>query len=255
MYAFFFAKKIFYNLNLFLYRLGLSGMGVLNFQDSYISGEYYFLEKYLGDGLSGVVFDVGANVGNFSKSVNKINDQLDIYAFEPHPINFKKLRSINMGSRFHPIESAVGDVDGQLEIFDYNDNDGSSHASLYREVIEEIRHSESVFHTVPVKTLASFFAANNIHEVKLLKIDVEGHELPVLKGLGSYLANGAVKAIHFEFNEMNVFSRVFFKDFVELLSGYDLYRLLPNDMLPLKNYKPYQFEIFAYQNIVAIYKN
>ena len=118
IYAFFFAKKFFYNLNLFLYRLGLSGMGVLNFQDSYISGEHYFLETYFGDGLSGVVFDVGANVGNFSKSVSKINDQLDIYAFEPHPINFKKLSSIHIGSKFHPVQSAVGDVDGEIEIFD-----------------------------------------------------------------------------------------------------------------------------------------
>ena len=108
---------------------------------------------------------------------------------------------------------------------------------------------------MPVITLSSFFAANNIYEVKLLKIDVEGHELPVLKGLGSHLSNGSVKAIHFEFNEMNVFSRAFFRDFVQLLSSYDLYRLLPNDMLPLKNYKPYLLEIFAYQNIVAIYKN
>lgn len=66
------------------------------------------------------------------------------------------------------------------------------------------------------------------------------------------IANRKIKAIHFEFNEMNVHSRAFFRDFWNLLDGYRFYRLLPNEMLEIKTYHPLYCEVFAYQNIVAI---
>ena len=85
----------------------------------------------------------------------------------------------------------------------------------------------------------------------LLKIDTEGHELEVLKGFEPYIRQNKVDLIHFEFNEMNVASRVFFKDFWEFLPNYDFYRMLQDGLIPIKNYNPVYCEIFAYQNIVA----
>ena len=61
-----------------------------------------------------------------------------------------------------------------------------------------------------------------------------------------------IDLIHFEFNEMNVASRIFFKDFYDLLKGYRFYRMLPDGLIDLGEYKAYQMEIFGYQNIVAI---
>ena len=88
-----------------------------------------------------------------------------------------------------------------------------------------------------------------------MKIDTEGNELEVIRGCAKSIALGKIKIIHFEFNEMNIAARVFFKDFWDILSEYDFYRLLPNGMMRIKKYDPLFCEIFAYQNIVAIYKN
>lgn len=86
----------------------------------------------------------------------------------------------------------------------------------------------------------------------MLKIDTEGHELNVLKGARLTIAKGMVDVIQIEFNEMNVISRTFFKDIIDILPGYDFYRLLPDGLLPLGAYKILDFEIFAFQNIVAL---
>lgn len=83
---------------------------------------------------------------------------------------------------------------------------------------------------------------------------MEGNELAVLKGGEKSISEGKIKAIHFEFNEMNVSSRVFFRDFWKLLKDYQIYRLLPREMLEINHYSPLTCEIFAYQNIVAILK-
>jgi len=74
----------------------------------------------------------------------------------------------------------------------------------------------------------------------------------VLRGGIKTLKKKKIKAIHFEFNEMNVVSRCFFRDFWKILDQYKFYRLLPNGMLEIRNYTPLSCEIFAYQNIVAI---
>jgi hypothetical protein len=73
----------------------------------------------------------------------------------------------------------------------------------------------------------------------------------VLHGAEGLLKTGRIKIIQFEFNEMNLVSRVFMRDFVELLQDYKFFRLLPSGMLSL-SYTPLTSELFAYQNIIAI---
>ena len=45
VYVFLFARPFFLRLNKLLYRLSLSGLGILNYKTSKISGEKYFIEK------------------------------------------------------------------------------------------------------------------------------------------------------------------------------------------------------------------
>ena len=88
--------------------------------------------------------------------------------------------------------------------------------------------------------------------IKFIKIDTEGSELKVLRGATHMLQTGRIKYIQFEFNHMNIISRSFLRDFYELLSAYDIYRVLRDGLVPV----PYQetMEIFAYQNFLAIKK-
>jgi FkbM family methyltransferase len=250
-----FARRIFYSLNKLLYRISLSGMGVLNFENDAASGEGHFLKTLLKGRSGCVVFDVGANVGNYSRMIFEASPQARVYAFEPHPKTFSVLSTAMREFDFSPVNAAAGEKEGEFSLFDYESGDGSSHASLYKDVIENIHKAKSVEHTVKVIELDAFARNNNIEKIDLLKIDTEGNELSVLKSILGHIRAGKVGAIHFEFNEMNVSSRTFFRDFWELLPNYDFYRLLPKGMARIESYSPVYCEIFAYQNIVAILKH
>ena len=255
IYVYLFAKTKFKKFNKLLLRLSLGGLGVLNYKTSVVSGEQAFLKKYLHN-KNGTLIDAGANCGNYTKEAVKINPAIRVYAFEPHPKTYYKLRDNLAGyQNIFLINKGLSSVSGVLKLYDYPDKDGSSHASLFEDVITEIHGSASaIAHEVELTTIDEFVDIEEITEIILLKIDTEGNELEVLKGGVNTLSAGKIKAIHFEFNEMNIASRVFFKDFWNMLERYRFYRLLPNGMLEIKNYNPLSCEIFAYQNIVAILK-
>jgi hypothetical protein len=103
-------------------------------------------------------------------------------------------------------------------------------------------------------TVDRFCKEKGLAAIDLLKIDTEGCELQVLKGASEMLSGGRVKVIQFEFGECNVFSRVFLRDFYEVLPGFRMYRLDSNGLIPLPSYESTN-EIFRFQNIIAISKN
>lgn len=255
VYQFLFARKAFYKFNKGLYYLSLRGLGILNYESHKLSGEQAFIESYFSTLKEGVVLDVGASIGNYSKHILKISPDIQIYAFEPHPITYKKLTMSVVTKNFHPFNLAVGSKNSELQLYDYEDQDGSSHASIYKEVIESIHEGRAVKHDIKVIRLDNFLKEHSIDSIDLLKIDTEGNELNALKGLGNWISQGKIRAIHFEFNEMNVISRSFFKDFWDILPNYNFYRMIRDGLVPIEQYNPLDCEIYAFQNIVALIKN
>lgn len=255
-----FAKNIFLRLNKLLYGCSIRGLGVYNYENMLISGEISFINKELKiDAIKKnkyIVFDVGANKGEYSKLISDGITNAKIFSFEPHPKTFKVL-----SSNCHDIDNiklfncALSSKISVLKLYDYKSNDGSAHASLSSEIFTTVHNSELVSHEVDVSTIDSICKENKIENINFLKIDVEGYELDVLKGAKSMLDNNKIKYIQFEFTQLNVTTRVYFKDFWDILSKkYKIYRLLPNSLLEIKNYSPTYNEIFGYQNFVAIHK-
>lgn len=251
LYAFIFSRKIFFKFNKFIYLLGLRGLGIYNYKSDKQSGEADFLKCHLANVKRGVVLDVGANVGSYAKGLRALNPDVPIYCFEPHPHTFNKLRSTVEYLEISSFNVGVGSANGVLNLYDYENDDGSEHASLFKDVIEKIHDRKAVGHAVKIITLNEFAESENIERVYLLKIDTEGNELAVLKGFEPYIVSNRVDLIHFEFNEMNVISRVFFKDFWDFLPNYNFYRMVQDGLVPIKNYNAIYCEIFRYQNIVA----
>jgi len=245
---------MFIGLNRLLYRLGLSGMGVLNFWSQSAGGESHFLSETLRSKRQPIVLDIGANAGDYTRAVLAINPNALVHAFEPSSVACKQLKSLEREDNVTIVNSAVGSEQGQLTLYDYEGASGSLHASAHREVIEELHGGQAHGEKVLVQRLDKYLEENSIERVDLLKIDTEGWEYDVLVGLGRYLEDGAVEVIQFEFNEMNVMSRRFFKDFWDLLKDYEIYRLLPKGQIRIDAYSPLYCEIFAYQNLVARWK-
>lgn len=257
LYAFLFARIYFLKWNKFLYYLSLRGLGILNYGDEILQGEKQWVKKHLRNKQKPVVFDIGANIGNYSKIVYETNESAIIFAFEPHPKTFIKLKNQFISNNLkdyniHAINSGVGDKNGKMFLFDYSNNDGSEHATLYESIIVDIHKGNSISHEIEIITIDSFAEKNNISKIDLLKIDTEGNEYNVLLGAYKMISDNRINVIHIEFNEMNIESGISFKKFWSLLSNYTFYRVLPHGkLLPISNYSAISCEIYAYQNIVA----
>lgn len=253
-YAFFMGRPSLIKLNRFVYHASLKAMGILNFESDYLNGENQFLKSLLSSKSKPIIIDVGANIGKYAQLVFDSNPKSRIYCFEPHPKTFKKLKeNLQNYQLVELINKGVGDRKSTLELFDYAESEGSTHATFHKGVIEGLREKKVGSIEVDVIDLDSYLLSTKIDTVDLLKIDTEGNELNVLKGLRKALKNNKVDTIHFEFNEMNIISKSYFKDFWDLLEGYKFYRILPNGrLLRFEKYIPAECEIYAYQNIVAI---
>jgi methyltransferase, FkbM family len=202
-----------------------------------------------------VIFDVGANVGKYSNLIREFSPSASIFAFEPHPETFKVLQDSANPHRYTAINVALTDSVGTTRLYDYELHDnqkGSEHASLVEGVIESVHGGKSVEWEVQTTTVDEFRARSGTGRIDLLKIDVEGNELKVLKGASQSLEQRQIDIIHFEFTEANMVSRTLMKDFFNLLPEYDLFRMLPDGLAPLGAYYVPLAEIFYYQNIVAI---
>jgi len=253
IYAFLFARKSFYRFNRGLFHASIRGLGLINFKDDVVSGERHFLKRFLSQLRGPTVFDVGANEGSYTKAVLAANRSAQVFAFEPHPATYGRLALFSSGiENITAINAACGSASGQMVLYDYAGSLGSGHASLHAGVIEGIHKKESSERVVDVIDLDTFATGHNISQIDLLKIDAEGHELEVLKGAVNLLRESRIRAIQFEFNEMNVVSRVFFREFYQLLPNYRFFRMLRDGLVPLGSYSPLRCELFAFQNIIAL---
>lgn len=255
IYAKLFAKQSFLRLNRLLFDMSLRGMGVLNYKGFEISGETFFHDFLQKNYTINTVFDVGANSGDYTEL---FKDSSRVYAFEPNPKSYRNLEQqfLNHAS-VRTFNFGLSDVEETVKIYDRVDNEGSRHASIYQEVITDIHKAESVGVDISLRKLDTVVQEENIESISLLKIDTEGNELAVLKGGIQTISKQIVDVIHIEFNEMNIISKVFLKDFVDLLPSYNFYRLLPNGFLPIhyNSESPVLYEIFAFQNIIAFRKD
>jgi len=228
---------------------------VLNYHTDYKkTGESFFLKKVLSDNVPCTIVDVGANVGDYSLIASKINNSAIIHAIEPMPNSYKLLTNNVMERRqIYPHNFAMSEKKGVFTMYDFDD-ENSQLASSYKEAITELRKIPNVKEfSVNVTTLDEFCAENKIENIRLLKIDTEGQEYAILMGAKKMLEDKCIEIIHLEFNDINVLSRVFFRDFFHLLhNDFKIYRLLTNGVLPIKEYIPVMHEIFAYQNIIAV---
>lgn len=206
----------------------------------------------MGSSVS-TLLDVGANEGNFTKEVLNNTDFLNVVAVEPHPQTFERLNSRYMNNdRVTLMNIGAGDRETTLSLYDYRDRKGSSHASFFKGVIEEVHRGAATEYEVPVRRLDDVVSEKKL-KVVFVKVDVEGFELSVLKGLEETIRQHKVPYILVEFNEMNVYSGTFLKNFIDFLDDYEPFRILPRGrLLSLKPYRAFWVEVFAYQNIVFI---
>lgn len=127
-----------------------------------------------------IVVDAGAHVGLVAFQIAARVSSVSIHAFEPHPQNaarFRRNAQLNPLANVKLTEAALGEAPRSLS-FDLDSNSVSA-----------------ADFTVPALALDDYLDAQRIDSVSALKIDVEGHELPVLRGARRLLAAGGAELV------------------------------------------------------------
>lgn len=237
------------------YRLGLKGMNYGRASDYRHNGEAWLAGaiRQMIPSATAVLFDVGANQGVFANQLIKawqgMNYQL--YAFEPSAKTFQLLQDRLPDLPYvHLVNKGMSEKAGALDL--YFDKEGSGLASVYPRDLSHYNINFSAKETIQLTTLDDFCAAEKIQQIDFLKLDVEGHELAVLKGGSRMIGEGKVRLIQFEFGGCNIDSRTYFRDYFNFFKeGYRLYRILSDGLQELPIYNE-RLEVFQSANYLAV---
>ena len=195
--------------------------------------------------------DVGANLGNWSADLLAIIPSANIIAFEPSKEAFEHLlRRFGNNQSFRCVNMALGNENATAILF--ADKSASGLGSLTKRRVGHFGIDFSYQENIQVSTLDSWLQNERVNNVpNVLKMDVEGHEMDVLKGATNALRN--IEIIQFEFGGSNIDTRTYFQDFwyFFLEQGFDLYRLGPRDPLLIKSYSEND-ETFRPTNYIAV---
>lgn len=234
-----------------LYKVSVKGM---NYDRGHVpesSGEEYVMRlvKKANRGKTINIFDVGANTGQYAQSVLKIfGTTCTLYAFEPSANTFSRLIQIK-APNFYPVNAGLSAKETD-EMSLYSNEPGSVWASLYKASHENYGVELNNTERISLITLDKFIKTKRIEDIALLKIDVEGHEIEVLKGAAEMLGKGKIDYIQFEFGLASIGSRIFLKDFFAILPNYRIYRILQNGLREI-HYSEHS-ELFLTTNYLAI---
>ncbi len=222
----------------------LGGMGYgIGGADFDASGERWLLGEVarMTAGRTAVVFDVGANRGDWSALALRVMPAAVMHCVEPSRM-WATLAARQ--ARVHQIhECALSDHEGTATL--HADAPGSGDASLHKRDLTHIGRSFEHEERVALRTLDSVCRENDINQIDLLKIDVEGSELAVLRGASEMIARGAIGVIQFEGGGTWIDSRIFFRDFWRLLSPkYRIGRLMRDGIAWIDTYEE-RLEVFV----------
>ena len=211
----------------------------------------YFLEE--NKGKIQTLIDVGAHHGESIKFFKK-NFSIDqIYAFEPNIDNFKILKEkVKDVKNVKFFNTAVGNKKGLINFTNHYDSESSTvvkinqksnyfrkknfYLNFFNEKKNRIKNTQ-----VKIDSLENLINIDEFNFIDLIKIDTEGYDFNVIKGLGNLISK--VRFIYFEhhFHDM-------------LLKDYKF-----NDVdtfLKSKNFKKvFKTKMFFRKTFEYIYKN
>jgi FkbM family methyltransferase len=186
--------------------------------------------------------DIGANFGWYTAlAAGLVGPTGQVFAFEPSPVAANVLAHTIKENRLHNVtlvRAAVGDTVG--------------HERIYMPQNQAV-HSPSAFHSdptfvplqVPLLCLDRYEPLADGRPIKLVKIDVEGYEPNVLRGMQDLVRKGMVKNLFSEFNsgwlKRNATTPAALFDLITA-SGYAVHKKTSLKVHPEQDGEPYELQ-------------
>jgi len=213
------------------------------------------LKRILKPGM--YVVDVGANIGEITLlSSNCVGSHGMVYSFEPvtEIVNTLRYNVYNNGiSNVQIMAKGLYHSEGSFDIFQDDSifHDGSIHSGL--NTLFQTNNRKTICERIEVTTLDIFVRNENIKKVDLVKIDVEGSELAVLKGARLTLEKFSPYLIVEIQNEMALAAGYQASDILEFLEklGYKFFSIRRRGKLRRINNPS---ELKDFQNVLCVHQ-
>jgi FkbM family methyltransferase len=216
------------------------------------NGESMVTTVALGTAASpATIFDVGANVGDWTANLLEISDTIQIqtrvHAFEPCLGTFSQLAErLGRNSSVILINKACSRRAGTAIMHVLESGAGTN------SLADSIDDRRTVSEEVQLTTIDLYCEANNIEIIDLLKIDAEGHDFEVIAGASDMLDRHAVRILQFEYNQRWIGNRNYLRDvFLFLIpKGYIIGKLI-GSRVECYRYWQWELETWAEGNYVV----
>lgn len=163
-------------------------------------GETWIQERFAGKFKT--IFDVGANIGEWSKMTRSYQPDAEIHMFEIVPDTYKRLlRNIQIDDNMIPNSFGLLDKAGPVPM-----KHKTSYDSLST-IVTDLRLDDSIPITGLAFTGDQYIESRGIEQIDYLKIDTEGAEGKVFKGFENSLRDGKVKIMQFEYSFICVLTK------------------------------------------------
>jgi FkbM family methyltransferase len=156
-------------------------------------------ERVIQEGFT--VIDIGANMGYYTLvAAQRVGKTGRVYAFEPEPNNYDILCKNIAINGFRPIvtacQKALLDKQGEVNFTVYEESPGGSSVFMSNSTFVN-RPARKKTISVQTTTLDTFLADNL--KVDIMKIDAEGAEPLIFKGMKNIIKNSPTLKIIMEF--------------------------------------------------------
>lgn len=216
-----------------------------------INKEVNSFYSFIPDGK--IFVDVGGNKGLYSEALCNRFSPNQIHIFEPASTNIEILKA-----KFYKCDNifinGCGLSNVNTDSVLYSDESGSGLGSLTKRNLEHFGIDFSLKENIKLQRFDDYWKINiSSNFIDLFKIDVEGHELKVLEGIGSKISN--IKVIQFEFGGCNIDTKTYFQDFWYFFKNHDfeMFRITPFGIFKIGKYKE-EYERFQTTNYVCVNK-
>lgn len=155
----------------------LKGLSAQNLLERKVEPEFLWIKEVLEK--NSVFIDMGANVGAYLYTLENHLKPENIYAFEPNPQLFKRLK--RLFPEFNLLSFALSDVStiAEFKIPVINGEKVHTRGTLQTS-IKEKNEEKTILQKVEVKPLDDLNL--NLKNLSFIKIDVEGNEMQTLRG-------------------------------------------------------------------------
>ncbi len=226
------------------------------FEDAYENSEWDMaangeltLVRRLANARFTTIADVGAHLGDWSVAALSVWPAAHVHAFEVAPPTCQRLAAHVDAARFSGRVTlncaGLSDAAGRRQMYFYPDHpqltSGSRRHDSYRSTPFDAELLQG----------DAYLADKGIETIDFMKIDVEGNEHLVLKGLRRTIDEGRLHCIQFEYGAFSIDTRVLLADYYQMLgSRYWIGKVYPT-YVDFSDYH-WTMESFRFSNYLCV---